>query len=249
MQLSAFTRRVKRRDYQTRAVLLAEVMSMQLYCAVKSLINNVQHSKQELDVTSNEAIERELLPSTIKVMENSEMVLQLLKEYISLGNSSVETFMSSSPCSENSAPTKEEFTEARHNGLHVLIPNGSVIAETGVESNLVYFDESVLYIANKTDDDKVVESSSCTPATIDTENLKISENAVSRVRLKLMKNLFEMKRDLDEKSFSFLSQVFRPPDKKSQDSESQMNDVYKLLREMVEKRQEHASKTSRLFLT
>lgn len=216
---------------------------MQLYCALKRFISNEDLLKHELDLSSNGFIEKEALPNIGNVMENSEMLLHLLKEYIKVGSSSAETVLASCTFSEESGHIEEEIATSKKNGDHFFTANGNAFAKTGLESHSRSFDESLLHSPNKTDDDKAVESRNNSPTRIETENEGNCINDTKMESPKLLKNLQEIKKDLDGKCLKFLSQVFLPPGVKSQNTESQMNDIYGLLREMNEVHQETSSKS------
>ena len=261
MELAALRGRIQRRDYQTRKMLLAEIMSMQLYYAIKSLTSSDEYSEHLLKtVFDNGRTENELLSASVKVIDGSDKLLHLLKAYIGLGDSSASTLLSYFPDGKYPEVKTEDGDLFIPNGKNLSNGNHSEVAEKGspYQRKASRVDESAEYLANKTDDDKVVECGNGTQSEAVIDCPKHSENSscieeleenilgndvMCRASRKLMESLLEVKKDLDGKGVRFLSQAFHIQlVQEEQGGEHRMSQFYTLLRENIERHQRCHSK-------
>ena len=201
MQLAAMKTQTHQNTYRAKSVLLLELMSAQLYYAIRDL------SEEEcFDSALDDSSEVNKLKTKEMVLENTENLLEFLAGYLRLMSSSVKDLV---PSCSDVGPTEED--------THILEIPCPESSDVSPKEEVQCEEEECLYQMNKTDDDKVVEFGHNTPKLDITEELdNVNEGRASEKcdvpsylkRAESLKDrMLHIKNNLDNEALEVLQQV------------------------------------------
>ena len=211
--------------FRARSALLIDITSMQLFYALK------EHSFNEVLLSPERALNsrdvkdspNESVAAKNKVLQNVDLLLELFKNYLNMMN----------------AKSEEMFENC---GLHFLAESQDVMEEQKILHKVEDFS---LYLANKTDDDKVVASSRCNQVNEHHESHeeRIPSNEERRCDIDqysiLRDKLITLKNSIDGEALNFLKKVFEFDDEEEQGSHptnTTRREIYKKIQEFIEQR-------------
>lgn len=204
---------------RTRSTLLMDIISMQLFYALKDLSFDDALNLPENETKLKDGL-TEWTTARSKVLENTDLLLELFESYLNLMNSKGEQLLDS--CG----------SLVKLIGSDALLDERTLLCDT---------EDASLYLTNKTDDDKVVASSLCNenPVESHTEKL-ISENEEKSVdrdeNFNLRNKLISLKNSVDGEALCFLRRAFElDVDNEDRTTESR-EDVYKRIEEFMNQR-------------
>ena len=201
-------RHLKRDTYRMRSVLLIDIISMQLLYAVKKLSLS-QEGSWLPTITST--------PAGNKILENTDVLLELFKSYLRLMNS------------------KENELLDNGGSLRSLVEAGDSCEEHTVLRDA---DDVSLYSTNETDDDKVEAS----PLRDDIQlaesrdDCPVFDEKLPSIGeyLELKDKLVSLKNCIDGEALEFLSKAFEfDPETKDQTLELRQ-DIYSRIKEVMD---------------
>ena len=208
--------------FRTRTSLLMDIISMQLFYAVK-------------DVSLNDASilsENELIPKNLKddfvhsaatkgkILENTDLLLELFKGYLNMMNSKGEKML------ENSGSLR--FSD----GAEELFKERTLLLDT---------EDLSLYMTNKTDDDKVVASTRCLETIFESrdEDIPSTEEKPhdNGEYPSLTDKLVSLKSSIDSKALDFLKKAFEFDVEINDQPMRTRKDVYERIKELLQRRE------------
>ena len=212
--------------FRARSALLIDITSMQLFYALK------EHSFNEVLLSPERALNsrdvkdspNESVAAKNKVLQNVDLLLELFKSYLNMMN----------------AKSEEMFENC--GSLHFLAESQDVMEEQKILHKVEDFS---LYLANKTDDDKVVASSRCNQVNEHHESHeeRIPSNEERRCDIDqysiLRDKLITLKNSIDGEALNFLKKVFEFDDEEEQGSHptnTTRREIYKKIQEFIEQR-------------
>ena len=199
---------------------------MQLFYALK------EHSFNEVLLSPERALNsrdvkdspNESVAAKNKVLQNVDLLLELFKSYLNMMN----------------AKSEEMFENC--GSLHFLAESQDVMEEQKILHKVEDFS---LYLANKTDDDKVVASSRCNQVNEHHESHeeRIPSNEERRCDIDqysiLRDKLIALKNSIDGEALNFLKKVFEFDNEEEQGSQptnTTRREIYKKIQEFIEQR-------------
>lgn len=212
--------------FRARSALLIDITSMQLFYALKEhSFNDVLFSPERV-FNSRDVIDspNQSVAAKNKVLQNVDLLLDLFKSYLNMMN----------------AKSEEMFENC--GSLHFLAESQDVMEEQKILHKVEDFS---LYLANKTDDDKVVASSRCNQANEHHESHeeRIPSNEERRCDIDqysiLRDKLITLKNSIDGEALNFLERVFEVDGEEEQDSHptnTTRRKIYEKIQEFIEQR-------------
>ena len=212
--------------FRARSALLIDITSMQLFYALKEhSFNDVLFSPKRV-FNSRDVIDspNQFVAAKNKVLQNVDLLLDLFKSYLNMMN----------------AKSEEMFENC--GSLHFLAESQDVMEEQKILHKVEDFS---LYLANKTDDDKVVASSRCNQANEHHESHeeRIPSNEERRCDIDqysiLRDKLITLKNSIDGEALNFLKRVFEFDDEEEQGSHptnTTRGKIYEKIQEFIEQR-------------
>lgn len=212
--------------FRARSALLIDITSMQLFYALKEhSFNDVLFSPKRV-FNSRDVIDspNQFVAAKNKVLQNVDLLLDLFKSYLNMMN----------------AKSEEMFENC--GSLHFLAESQDVMEEQKILHKVEDFS---LYLANKTDDDKVVASSRCNQANEHHESHeeRIPSNEERRCDIDqysiLRDKLITLKNSIDGEALNFLERVFEVDGEEEQDSHptnTTRRKIYEKIQEFIEQR-------------
>ena len=204
--------------FRTRSTLLVDIISMQLFYAVRELslddspiLTHNQLNLEDLKGYSKSASTKS------KVLENTDLLLELFKGYLNMMNTKGEKLL------ENSESLR----------LFIGSEEQTLLTDT---------EDASLYMANKTDDDKVVASSRFNETPFESHNEVItSPSNEEKVRDKedyssLRDKLVSLKNSIDDEALDFLRRAFEFDVKNDEQQTRTRKNVYERIQEFMERR-------------
>ena len=199
---------------------------MQLFYALKEhSFNDVLFSPERM-FNSRDVIDspNQSVAAKNKVLQNVDLLLDLFKSYLNMMN----------------AKSEEMFENC--GSLHFLAESQDVMEEQKILHKVEDFS---LYLANKTDDDKVVASSRCNQANEHHESHeeRIPSNEERRCDIDqysiLRDKLITLKNSIDGEALNFLERVFEVDGEEEQGSHptnTTRGKIYEKIQEFIEQR-------------
>lgn len=212
--------------FRARSALLIDITSMQLFYALKEhSFNDVLFSPERV-FNSRDVIDspNQSVAAKNKVLQNVDLLLDLFKSYLNMMN----------------AKSEEMFENC--GSLHFLAESQDVMEEQKILHKVEDFS---LYLANKTDDDKVVASSRCNQANEHHESHeeRIPSNEERRCDIDqysiLRDKLITLKNSIDGEALNFLERVFEVDGEEEQGSHptnTTRRKIYEKIQEFIEQR-------------
>ena len=212
--------------FRARSALLIDITSMQLFYALKEhSFNDVLFSPERV-FNSRDVIDspNQSVAAKNKVLQNVDLLLDLFKSYLNMMN----------------AKSEEMFENC--GSLHFLAESQDVMEEQKILHKVEDFS---LYLANKTDDDKVVASSRCNQPNEHHESHeeRIPSNEERRCDIDqysiLRDKLITLKNSIDGEALNFLERVFEVDGEEEQDSHptnTTRRKIYEKIQEFIEQR-------------
>jgi len=212
--------------FRARSALLIDITSMQLFYALKEhSFNDVLFSPERV-LNSPDVIDgpNQSVPAKNKVLQNVDLLLKLFKSYLNMMN----------------AKNKEMFQNCR--SLHFLAESQD---EKEEQKTLHKVEDLSLYLANKTDDDKVVASSRCNQGNEHHESHEEcipsnEERGCGIDQYSILKDkLITLKNSIDGEALNFLKRVFEfdgEEEHGSHPTNTTRREIYEKIVEFIEQR-------------
>ena len=226
VELNAVENRNQEQMNRTKSLLLQELISAQLFYAIRDV-----SEKEELDQVCFNDNSRKALTQECKevILENSEKLLEFLSGYFKLWNTSKEC----------AAP--RIFEVGAGNSYEPMIAPVGACGMAIEHSSCQETDKGHLTNSNKTDDDKVVASGGMVPITIESGSLDCvgiateirSQTSLVEKARNLKGEMLRMKGNLDGKALGYLKQAFGLEDPLGEDSGGSREQVYSRLKELL----------------
>ena len=212
--------------FRARSALLIDITSMQLFYALKEHSFNDVLFSPERAFNSRDGIDspNQSVAAKNKVLQNVDLLLDLFKSYLNMMN----------------AKSEEMFENC--GSLHFLAESQDVMEEQKILHKVEDFS---LYLANKTDDDKVVASSRCNQVNEHHESHeeRIPSNEERRCDIDqysiLRDKLITLKNSIDGEALNFLKKVFESDGEEEQGSHptnTKRREIYEKIQEFIEQR-------------
>ena len=199
--------------FRTRSALLMDIISMQLFYALKDISLDDTLILPENELKQKNGFTQWTVTKG-KLLENTDLLLELLQSYLNVLNSKGEKLLES--CGS----------------LRSLIG-----AEELDERTLRRDTEDVtLYLTNKTDDDKVVASSRCSESLLESRNEELTEQNDSEEHSSLRDKLVSLKSCVDGEALSFLKKAFELELENEGKTTDSRQIIYKGIQECMEQR-------------
>lgn len=205
--------------FRARSTLLMDIISMQLFYALKDLSLD-----DALDLPENEIKFKDgptqWTAARSKVLENADLLLETFKSYLNVMNSRGEQLL------DNCGSLMSLI------GSEELLDDRTLLRDT---------EDVSLYLTNKTDDDKVVASSRCNETLLesrnedlitDTEEKLCDSDGCSNLRDKLI----SLKNCIDGEALSFLKKAFELDLENEDKITDSRQGIYKRIQEFMEQR-------------
>ena len=210
--------------FRTRSTLLMDIISMQLFYALKDLSLDDALNLPENEIRLKDGL-TEWTTARRKVLENTDLLLELFKSYLNLMNSKGEQLL-------DSCGSLVKVIES-----DALLDERTLLCDT---------EDASLYLTNKTDDDKVVASSRCNENPVESHNEElISSNADEEgsvdkdENFSLRNKLISLKNCVDGEALCFLRRTFEL-DVDNEDNEGKTSEsregVYKRIEDFMNQR-------------
>ena len=211
--------------FRARSALLIDITSMQLFYSLKEhSFNDVLFSPERV-FNSRDVIDspNQSVAAKNKVLQNVDLLLDLFKSYLNMMN----------------AKSEEMFENC--GSLHFLAESQDVMDEQKILHKVEDFS---LYLANKTDDDKVVASSRCNQVNEHHESHeeRIPSNEERRCDMDqysiLRDKLITLKNSIDGEALNFLERVFEVGEEErgSHPTNTTRRKIYEKIQEFIEQR-------------
>ena len=177
--------------FRTRSTLLVDIISMQLFYALKDLSVDDALNLPENEIKLKDGL-TEWTTARSKILENTDLLLELFESYINLMNSKGEQLL-------DSCGSLVKLIESE-----ALLDERTLLCDT---------EDASLYLTNKTDDDKVVASSRCNENPVESHNEELipsnEEKSVDRdENFSLRNRLISLKNFVDGEALRFLRRAF-----------------------------------------
>lgn len=205
--------------FRARSTLLMDIISMQLFYGVKelSLDDAPVLPENESSVKCLKDGYIQSVATTSKLLENTDLLLELFKGYLKMMNSKGEKLL------ENSGSLRFLI------GTEEFLEEPSVLCETEDES---------LYLTNKTDDDKVVASLRCNETPLESHNKVIGSKEIrdNDEYSSLRDKLVSLKNIIDDEALDFMKRAFEFDGDSIDQASRARRDIYERIQEFLEKR-------------
>lgn len=205
--------------FRARSTLLMDIISMQLFYGVKelSLDDAPVLPENESSVKCLKDGYIQSVATTSKLLENTDLLLELFKGYLKMMNSKGEKLL------ENSGSLRLLI------GTEEFLEEPSVLCETEDES---------LYLTNKTDDDKVVASLRCNETPLESHNKVIGSKEIrdNDEYSSLRDKLISLKNIIDDEALDFMKRAFEFDGDSIDQASRARKDIYERIQEFLEKR-------------
>lgn len=253
--------------FRTRGTLLMDIISMQLFYALKELSLDDSRILPENELNCKDAYTH-CAATKSKFLENTDLLLEMLKSYLNVMNSKGETLLENSGGLRSligSAELFDERTLLRDTELideKTLLRDTELIGEKTLLRDTELFDERTLshdtelfdertilrdteevslYMANKTDDDKVVASSRCNETPFESCNEDLIPSTEETLRDSdeysiLRDKLVSLKNCIDGEALDFLKKAFEFDVESENKITESRQDIYKRIQECMEQR-------------
>lgn len=202
--------------FRTRSTLLMDIISMQIFYALKDLSLDDDLILPENELKQKDGFTRWSVTKS-KLLENTDLLLELLQSYLNVLNFKGEKLL------ENCGSLKSLI------GAEDLLDERTLLRDT---------EDVTLYLTNKTDDDKVVASSRCNESLLESHNEQLTEEKVpdGEEHSSLRDKLVSLKSCVDGEALNFLKKAFELDlEKEGKTTDSRQN-VYKRIQEFMEQR-------------
>ena len=201
--------------FRSKSALLMDLISMHLFYAVKELSFDEFPDSPELKTGVGSASIK------TKILENSDLLLELFKGYVNIMNSKGEKMLETSE------------------SLRLLLGSEHLFEQ---ELSLCNSEDLSLYMANKTDDDKAVASSLCHDTTCESRDEvhipakaeKLQENDEYSI---LRENLVSLKNSADARALDFLKKAFEFDSESNDLCEDDKKVVYEMIQDFAQRRE------------
>ena len=200
--------------FRTRSTLLMDIISMQLFYALKDV--PLDDALIENELKQKDGFTQWTVTKS-KLLENTDLLLELLQSYLNVLNSKGEKLM------DNCGSLRSLI------GVEELVDERTLLRDT---------EDVTLYLTNKTDDDKVVASSRCNESLLESRNEELTEQKVpdSEEHSSLRDKLVSLKSCVDGEALSFLKKAFELDLKNEGKTTDPRQDIYKGIQEFMEQR-------------
>lgn len=202
--------------FRTRSALLMDIISMQLFYALKDGSPDDDVILPENELKKKDGFTQWTVTKN-KLLENTDLLLELLKSYLNVLNSKGEKLL------DNCGSLRSLI------GAEELLEERTLLRDT---------EDVTLYLTNKTDDDKVVASSRCNESLLESRNEGPTEQNVPdcKEHSSIRDKLVSLKSCVDGEALSFLKKAFELDlENESKTTDSRQN-VYKKIQEFMEQR-------------
>ncbi|XP_068708780.1 uncharacterized protein [Montipora foliosa] len=201
--------------FRSKSALLMDLISMHLFYAVKELSFDEFPDSPELKTGVASASIK------TKILENSDLLLELFKGYVNIMNSKGEKMLETSE------------------SLRLLLGSEHLFEQ---ELSLCNSEDLSLYMANKTDDDKAVASSLCHDTTCESRDEvhipakaeKLQENDEYSI---LRENLVSLKNSADARALDFLKKAFEFDSESNDLCKDNKKVVYEMIQDFAQRRE------------
>lgn len=205
--------------FRARSTLLIDIISMQLFYALKdlSLDDSLTLPENELKLKDCYA---QWTATRGKVLENTDLLLEMFKSYLNVMNFRGEKLLDNCG-SLMSLIGSEELLDER-----TLLRDAEDVS---------------LYLTNKTDDDKVVASSRCNETLLESRNDELIPATEEKLRdsddcSNLRDKLVSLKNCIDGEALSFLKKAFEVDLENEDKTTDSRQDIYQRIQEFMEQR-------------
>ena len=202
--------------FRTRSALLMDIISMQLFYALKDISLDDALILPENELKQKNGFTQWTVTKS-KLLENTDLLLELLQSYLNVLNSKGDKLLESCGSLRGLIGAKE------------LLEERSLLCDT---------EDVSLYLTNKTDDDKVVASSRCSESLLESNNEELTEQKVPdrEEHSSLRDKLVSLKSCVDGEALSFLKKAFEL-DLENEDKTTDFREnIYKRIQEFMEQR-------------
>ena len=212
--------------FRARSALLIDITSMQLFYALKEHSFNDVLFSPESALNSPDVIDNpnQSVAAKNKVLQNVDLLLELFKSYLNMMN----------------AKSEEIFENC--GSLYFLAESQDVMEE---QKTLQKVEGLSLYLANKTDDDKVVASSRCNQGNDHHESHEEcmpsnEERGCDTDQYSILRDkLITLKNSIDGEALNFLKKVFEfegEDEHGSHPKNTTRREIYEKIKEFIEQR-------------
>jgi len=200
--------------FRTRSTLLMDIISMQLFYALKDV--SLDDALTENEINQKDGFTQWTVTKS-KLLENTDLLLELLQSYLNVLNSKGEKLLASCGSLKNLIGAEE------------LLDERTLLRDT---------EDVTLYLTNKTDDDKVVASSRCNESVLESRKEELTEQIVpeDEEHSSLKEKLVSIKSCVDGEALSFLKKAFELDLENEGKPTSCRQDIYKRIQEFMEQR-------------
>ena len=202
--------------FRARGTLLTDIISMQLFYALKNLSLDDAVILPENELKQKDGFTQWSVTKS-KLLENTDLLLELLQSYLNVLNSKGEKLL------DNCGSLISLI------GAEELLDERTLLRDT---------EDVTLYLTNKTDDDKVVASSRCNDSLLESRNDGLTEQKVpdNEEHSSLRDKLVSLKSCVDGEALSFLKKAFELDlENEGKTTDSRQN-IYKRIEEFMEQR-------------
>jgi len=200
--------------FRTRSTLLIDIISMQLFYALKDISLDDAVILPESELKQKDGFTQWTVTKS-KLLENTDLLLELFQSYLNVLNSKGEKLL------DNCGSLRSLI------GAEELLDERTLLRDT---------EDVTLYLTNKTDDDKVVASSRCNESLLESHNKELTEEKVPEVEEHscLRDKLVSLKRCVDGDAFSFLKKAFKLDLENEGKTTDSRQDIYKRIQEFMD---------------
>ena len=202
--------------FRTRSALLMDIISMQLFYALKDISLDDALILPESELKQKDGFAQWTVIKS-KLLENTDLLLELFQSYLNVMNSKGEKLV------DNCGSLRSLI------GAEELLDERTLLRDT---------EDVTLYLTNKTDDDKVVASSRCNESLLESHNEELIEQKVpeSKEHSSVRDKLVSLKSCVDGEALSFLKKAFELDlENEGKITDSRQN-IYKRIQEFMEQR-------------
>ena len=202
--------------FRTRSALLMDIISMQLFYALKDISLDDALILPESELKQKDGFAQWTVIKS-KLLENTDLLLELFQSYLNVMNSKGEKLL------DNCGSLRSLI------GAEELLDERTLLRDT---------EDVTLYLTNKTDDDKVVASSRCNESLLESRNEELIEQKVpeSKEHSSVRDKLVSLKSCVDGEALSFLKKAFELDlENEGKITDSRQN-IYKRIQEFMEQR-------------
>lgn len=200
--------------FRTRSTLLIDIISMQLFYALKDISLDDAVILPESELKQKDGFTQWTVTKS-KLLENTDLLLELFQSYLNVLNSKGEKLL------DNCGSLRSLI------GAEELLDERTLLRDT---------EDVTLYLTNKTDDDKVVASSRCNESLLESHNKELTEEKVPEAEEHscLRDKLVSLKRCVDGDALSFLKKAFKLDLENEGKTTDSRQDIYKRIQEFMD---------------